>query len=133
MSRLRRVKVRKGKLDIELLLEPEFAPKIFLSVELVPIEYDPQLPRVAAGHLAIEVDPASLALDVQVSVDKPDARPRDEITATVKVSRSSEAGKNDVTSVSLLVVDDAVLSLSNYSLPKAVSHFFPEYATNIEI
>lgn len=91
---------------------------------------DPKLPprpAVAAGSLALHVDPVAKRLHVSVAARQPVTEPG--ATSTVDVTvQGADGAPVAGADVAVVVVDDAVLSLTGYKLADPVAAIFPEQA-----
>jgi uncharacterized protein YfaS (alpha-2-macroglobulin family) len=84
---------------------------------------DPGRPAARVGLLGLQVERTTRNLAVQVTADKADYRPGEEVTATLAVQDA--AGKGSQAEVALYVVDEAVLRLTGYTVPDPVQLMYP--------
>lgn len=85
---------------------------------------DPGRPNARVGLVKLNVERKSKRLAVTVKTDKKDYQPRETVNVSVDVKDS--AGKPANGEVTLYVVDEAVLRLTNYSVPDPIASIFPD-------
>jgi uncharacterized protein YfaS (alpha-2-macroglobulin family) len=100
-------------------------PDVFVSVVLYrgPTAEDP-LPRFKVGYVELPVSTDTRALNVQISPDKPTAKPGDTVRYGIRVTDHS--GKGVKAEVSVGVVDKAVLALQDERGPDGLRAFWFE-------
>lgn len=111
-------------------IEESYKPNVYVSVMAVEgagpqLSPDAGKPQVLVGMLEVPVDASDEHLDVAITTDEDDYRPRDTVTATVKVEREGEAVPN--AGVTLFAVDEAVLMLTAYTTPDAHSAMYIDH------
>ena len=80
-------------------------------------------PAARYGYTGLRVEAYQHTLDVEVTLDKTNARPGDEIGVNILVTDTSGAPVKG--GVSLWAVDEAVLQLTNYRAPSLGDQFYP--------
>ena len=95
---------------LSIPIQDAFTPNVFVSLVLVkgPDETEP-LPSFRVGYVQLRVPAEHKRLRVEITPDKPEARPREEVTFRLRVT---DAKGNPVRAeLSLALVDRAVLAL----------------------
>jgi uncharacterized protein YfaS (alpha-2-macroglobulin family) len=117
---------------VEIPITEDHLPNIYVSVILVQgrigsDKFDEEgedigKPSFKIGYTNLEVDPESKHLDISVTADKEEYRPKDSVTLHIKVKNYQDKG---VTSeVVLAVVDLGVLNLIAYKTPDPFGIFY---------
>jgi len=105
---------------VQVRIEPDDFPNVYVSVLLVRGRIsdqldeqgrDPGKPAFKAGYAEIKVADESSRLKVEVSPDRPQARPGQEVELTVKAVGGD--GRREVTEVAVIVADAALLQLGS--------------------
>ena len=124
---------------IDIPIKSEHIPNVYVSVILVqgrisPAEKDsaedPGKPSFKIGYLNLPVDPSEKRLSVEVKTDKPDYRPKDQVTLSLKLKDSGGAGIPS--SLSVAVVDVGVLNLIGYQTPDPFVGFYGEKPLSVQ-
>lgn len=123
---------------IELPITDKMMPNAFVSVALIRgrvkvtgkdrgpgrAEVDPGKPSFKMGYARLKIDNSSQQLDVAVTTDLERYRPGQEAEVTVNLKDATgKAVKGEVT---LMVVDEGVLSLTGYKTPNPFNLFYRE-------
>ncbi len=119
---------------VEIPLTEAHAPNLFVSVVLVegapPLTSpDGGLPRVYAGWAELDVSADSRRLEVDVTTDREQYQPRDEVSIKVKATRDGKPAAG--AGVTLYAVDYAVLSLTGYETPDAFDTYYAKRALSV--
>jgi len=105
---------------VQVKIEPDDFPNVYVSVLLVRGRIsdkldeqgrDPGKPAFKAGYTEIKVADDSSSLKVEVSADRPQAGPGQEVELTVKAVGGD--GRREVTEIALIVADAALLQLGS--------------------
>ena len=118
--------VRTFETNSELLtipIEDSHIPNIFVGVVLyrAPTEEDPY-PRYVVGYVELPVSPAPRQLDVRVEPDRERATPGETVAYEVTVTDAD--GRGVVADVSVAIVDEGVLALTQGDTPDAMDAFW---------
>ena len=126
------VETIEGSADtIEIPIEPEYIPNVYVGVILIQErvgydkiedELDLGKPGFKIGYTGLKVNPAERRLQVEVSSDRQEYRPGDEVEVEVQVNDVDGFGKE--AEVVLSVVDVGVLNLIGYATPDPFDHFY---------
>jgi alpha-2-macroglobulin len=117
------VQFRGASYELELPLTVGDAPNIYLSVTL--LGRTGIRPDFRIGYLELQVDPASLLLQVDVEANPQQPQPGGDLTLYIRVQDA--AGSPVQGEFSLALVDKAVLSLSEpNSIPIAEAFYAPQ-------
>jgi hypothetical protein len=109
-----------------------YAPNVYVSVALVQGRTGdgPRAkPRMRMGVANLTVRPQDNRLTVSVDSDKPQYRPGDQVTATVKVVNAQ--GQPVSAEVSITAADEGVLSLIAYKTPDPVPTFYAPWGLGV--
>ena len=110
-------------------------PNVYVSVMLVKGrtseagDDDPGRPSYRVGYTQLSVDDGSKRLQVDVSVDREEYRPRQPVAVSVAVANRD--GKPASGAVTLWAVDYGLLSLTNYSTPDVLKAIFVPKALQV--
>ncbi|HFQ92612.1 MAG TPA: hypothetical protein ENK32_01265, partial [Anaerolineae bacterium] len=94
-----------------------------LDDEGEPLPDAPPRPAFASGQIALDVPPRSRALDVQLTPQESELEPGGETTVDVMVTDANGRPVPNA-EIALVVVDEAVLALTNYQLADPLSLFY---------
>ncbi|MDJ0838433.1 MAG: alpha-2-macroglobulin family protein [Acidobacteriota bacterium] len=92
-----------------------------------PDETLPMRPAYASGSLALKIPPLKHGLEVTLTPDSPEPMPGEETEIEVTVTGKG-GGARAGAEIAVWVVDEAVLSLSNYKLGDPLNIFYPQRA-----
>jgi hypothetical protein len=142
LVRHERFTIEQASHTLAIPIEDGFTPNVHVQVDLVgraPRARDggtvepslPSRPAFAAGALALAVPPASRALEVRVT---PRARELEPGGATALEVELRDAAGNAVADaeVALVVVDEAILSLTGYRIADPLEIFYAARAAAVE-
>ncbi len=122
--------VKQGADYIEVPIKENYLPNVYVGVTLVrgrsadPVnEKDVDLgkPQGKTGYVALNVAPEKKRIDVSVKTNNKNYRPGEEVT--VKLVTKVE-GKTMPAEVTVMVVDEGMLALTNYKTPDLFSAFY---------
>lgn len=91
----------------------------------------PPQPAFAAGRVRLQIPPASRTLDVVATPASADLLPGDATSVAVTVLDASGEPVSDA-GVALIIVDEAVLSLSGYELADPLDAFYSDVFTSLD-
>lgn len=130
-----------GSAVVQIPIADDDIPNLNVRIDMVgtnerladdgtPLEGAPPQPAFAVGGIGLQIPPVARTLDVVATPASTDLLPGDSTTVTVTVN---DAGGEPVdgAGVALIVVDEAVLSLSGYELADPVDTFYSNVGTSI--
>ncbi|MCL2824682.1 MAG: hypothetical protein FWD57_11885, partial [Polyangiaceae bacterium] len=116
---------------LQIPITSDFDPNAYVSVLIVrgrtedapesPEKHDPGAPECLLGCANIKVNPESKRLRVEVSTEKTEYRPGEEVTVNLIVT--DRTGNGQIAEVTLYAVDEGVLMLTSYETPNPFSKF----------
>jgi uncharacterized protein YfaS (alpha-2-macroglobulin family) len=119
---------------LKIPIKEEYLPNVFISVILIQGRTGEKIfsekgvdigkPSFKIGYTLLSVSPVSKKLEVTVKTDKPEYRPKGEVT--VEITVKDHNGKGVESEVSLAGVDLGVLNLIGYMTPNPFTHFYQE-------
>ncbi len=129
-----------GSAVLSIPIDEDDVPNLSLMVEMTgsaertaddgtPLPDAPRRPAYALGSIDLSIPPITRALTVEATPADTDLQPAEATSVTVEVSDSSgdpTAGAE----VALVVVDEAVLSLTGYQLPDPLEVFYAPIYSN---
>jgi len=121
---------------IEVPVTEQQMPNVFVGVHLLEDrgaagnKARPLDESYRIGYADLRIDPELTRLRVDIKSDRPEYRPRDEVTLSVAVQ--DRKGTPSAAEVAVFVVDEGVLSLSGYQLPDPVVAFSGPRALRVE-
>jgi hypothetical protein len=124
-----------GSITLDVPIQETYIPNLEIQVDLVgsavrvgndgitPLPNIPPRPAYATGSLALNIPPVQRGLTLQVTPDQSKLEPGAETSLTVLVK---DAGGQPVADAELavVVVDEAILALTNYQLTDPLSVFY---------
>ncbi len=119
-----RVITLQGTSDVlEIPITPFFAPNVFVGVTVVKgLDEGNPVPDIRMGLVELIVSPMQLALDVSLTPQQAELTPGD--TAVYDIQVTDYQGDPVQASLSLALVDLAVLSLKPDNAPPILEHFY---------
>lgn len=129
----RLVDLKGSVVTVDVPITEEMVPNVFAGVVImrrrmeeggIETGDDPGRPNARIGLVKLGVERKSKRLAVSVKTDKKDYQPRERVKVSLEVKDS--AGKPASGEVTLYVVDEAVLRLTNYSVPDPIAAIYPE-------
>ncbi len=137
----RRVRLTGAATTLEVPITEEHVPNVFASVVLVrgrvetkdaaAADADPGRPQVRVGYVRLDVEKRSRRLDVTVTPDGAERRPRDRVTVDVKVA--DHRGQPAEAEVTVWAVDEGVLRLTAYEAPDPVELLHPPRGLSVRV
>ena len=137
----RRVKLTGAATTLEVPIVEDHVPNVFASVVLVrgrvpskdpaDADADPGRPEVRVGYVKLEVEKRSRRLEVAVTPDAAEKRPRDKVTVDVKVT--DHRGQGAEAEVTVWAVDEGVLRLTGYEAPDPVELIHPPRGLSVRV
>ncbi len=136
----RLVDLKGSVVTLDVKVTEDMVPNVFASVLImrprvaqggVETGDDPGRPNTRVGLVKLAVEKKTKRLSVDVKTDKPEYRPRD--TVTVDVALKDSAGSPADGEVTLYVVDEAVLRLTDYQVPDPIDSIYPERPLSVRL
>lgn len=129
--------IKGGNDYVEVPIKANYLPNVYVSMVLVkgrsaaPVNaqgVDLGKPQGKVGYATLEVQSASKRMDVEVKTAKTNYRPGE----TVNVKLTTKLDKKGVPAeVSVFVVDEGILALSNYKTPDLYSAFYDKVPLSV--
>jgi hypothetical protein len=138
----RRFRMDSGSYTLEVPIEEAHIPNLEIQVELVgsamrvsddgltPLPNLPDRPAYATGTLTLSIPPLKRTLALQVTPDENKLEPGAETALTVSLKDASGLPVADA-EVAMVVVDEAILALTNYELDDPLSVFYSPRSADI--
>jgi hypothetical protein len=142
LTSIERFAVENGSATVEVPISDGDIPNVNVFAEVVgsaarvdnhgePVEDAPGRPAIATGDINLKVSKDARALDVAISPASDVVSPGSKTSIDVAVTDSN--GKPVANSeVALVVVDEAVLALSGYTLPDPLASFYPSIPSYVQ-
>ncbi len=136
----RRVRLPGAATTLEIPITEAAVPNVFASVVVVrgrqagmPVSAkdDPGRPAVRIGYTQLKVEKKGKRLQVALSVDAPEKRPRDKVKVDIQVKDAG--GQGVAAEVTLWAVDDGVLRLTGYKVPDPVEAIHPLRGLSVRV
>lgn len=135
----RRFEVEDGTATLELEVRGAHIPGISVCVDLVGCvsrgddvdKSTPPRPAYAVGELELDVPPLTRGLELELELAHQRVRPGGE-TSLGLVARYPDGELARGANVAVVVVDEAILALSGYTLADPLSSFYPKLDVPIE-
>ncbi len=136
-----RFQIEEGSATLRVPIEEEHIPNLNIQVDLVGsaprtddrgemLENVPPRPAYATGQLNLSIPPLERTLALQVSPKQNKLEPGGETTLTVLVKDASGTPVPDA-ELAVVVVDEAILALTNYQLSDPLSVFYTDRSSNL--
>ena len=139
-----RFQVEDGSATLRIPIEEEHIPNLNIQVDLVgsaprtddrgePLENVPPRPAYATGQLNLSIPPLQRTLSLQVTPNQGRLEPGGETTLAVLVKDADGVPVSDA-ELAVVVVDEAILALTNYQLSDPISVFYtdrPSYLSSV--
>ena len=110
--------------SIEVPIRKNYFPNVYVTVYLLKPGGPDRLPSERFGKVRLEVTDPARAIEVTPSLSSADIRPGQTVQGEVLVqSDGTPVANADLT---VFAVDEAILKLGNWSLPKLIPAFFPQ-------
>jgi uncharacterized protein YfaS (alpha-2-macroglobulin family) len=131
-----RFQIKDGSTTINIPIEDEHIPNLNIQVDLVgsaprtddqgeTLNNVPPRPAYASGQLNLKIPPLQRTLSLQVTPDQSALEPGSETALNVIVKDSHGFPVPDA-ELAVVVVDEAILALTNYQLSDPLSVFYAE-------
>jgi uncharacterized protein YfaS (alpha-2-macroglobulin family) len=131
-----RFQIIDGSITLNIPIEEEHIPNLNIQVDLVgsaprtddngeTLEGVPLRPAYASGQLNLKIPPLQRTLSLQVTPDQSALEPGGETTLAVIVKDAHGLPMPDA-ELTVVVVDEAILALTNYQLSDPLSVFYAE-------
>lgn len=129
----RLVDLKGSVVTVEVPITEDMVPNVFAGVLIMRSRVkeggietgdDPGRPNARIGLVKLNVEKKTKRLAVTVKADKKDYQPRETVNVSLEVKDST--GKPASGEVTLYVVDEAVLRLTNYAVPDPIASIYPE-------
>lgn len=131
----------KGSADVVTIpLDERYVPNVFVSVVLIQGRTadkkfsekgeDLGKPAFKIGYVDLPVDPGTRHLEVKVSSDKKEYRPKGKTKVELQVKDAK--GKPRIAECSVAVVDRGILDLIGYQTPDSFNSFYGQRPLSIE-
>src|SRR6185503_13832255 len=122
--------------SLKVPIEDRMTPNLYVQVDLVGLamrandrgEPDPKLPKrpaYAVGSIDLPIPPKQRALQVTVTPSTPKLGPGESATLALEVKDAAGKPVADA-EAAVVVVDEAVLSLTGYSFSDPIGSFYPQ-------
>ncbi len=140
----KRFHIEDGSATLKIPIEEKYVPNLNIQVDLVgaaPRTDDtgealsgvPPRPAFASGQLNLNIPPLQRTLSLHVTPDRSALEPGGETTLTVTVKDVHGRAVPDA-ELAVMVVDEAILALTNYQLSDPLSVFYadrPSYLSSV--
>ncbi|MCA9519716.1 MAG: hypothetical protein KC609_02030, partial [Myxococcales bacterium] len=126
------VPMKMGMRWFELPIEASYAPNVFISAYLVSgrsttkhdgAGRDVGAPQYRIGYTKVSVDNQANHLGVRISAERHEYHPGDALRVKLRVT--DPFGRGVKSEVALAIVDESVLSLTNYKTPQPQNAMYP--------
>ncbi len=119
---------------VEIPIEEAWRPNVYVSVLAVEgaapqLSPDAGKPQVDLGMIALEIDAEPEHLEVSISSEREEYRPRDKVNAKVTVEREGQPVSG--AGVTFYAVDEAILSLTAYQTPDSHGTFYTNHPLSV--
>ena len=130
-----------GSAVIEIPIEDEWIPNVLVQVDMVgtdertaddgtPLPDLPERTAYATGQISLAIPPITRALDVTATPASTSLQPGDDTSVTVAVT-GADGAPVEGADVAVVVVDEAVLSLTGYELADPLDVFYTDVWSNL--
>jgi hypothetical protein len=137
-----RFRIEDGSITLSVPIHEEYIPNLNIQVDLTgsaprtsdqgeTLENVPLRPAFASGQLNLSIPPLQRTLALEVTPDQNALEPGSETTLSVLLKDARGEPVSDA-EVAVVVVDEAILALTDYSLTDPISVFYldrPSYLT----
>ncbi len=136
-----RFKIENGSATLKVPIEEEHIPNLNIQVDLVgsaprtddqgeTLKDVPPRPAYATGQLNLSIPPLKRTLSLQVTPDQNKLEPGGETILTVTVQDAKGLPVSDA-ELAIVVVDEAILALTNYQLSDPLSVFYADRPSDL--
>jgi len=134
--------IEDGTVTLRIPIEERHIPNLEIQVDLVgaalrsddqgePLLETPKRPAYARGSLSLDIPPLKRTLEVQANPQEKELEPGGETTIDLVVKDASGEPVSQA-EITLVVVDEAVLALTNYQLADPLSIFYTRRQANFD-
>jgi uncharacterized protein YfaS (alpha-2-macroglobulin family) len=131
-----RFQIEDGTATLSIPIEEQYIPNINIQIDLTGstsrvddqgnvLENAPKRPAYAVGQLTLKIPPLNHTLSVEVTPAQKELAPGQEATLSLQV-KDAEGNPAADAEVAVVVVDEAILALTNYQISDPVSLFYTE-------
>jgi alpha-2-macroglobulin len=131
-----RFQIQDGTATLKVPIEEKYIPNLNIQVDLNgsaprtsdlgdPLSNVPPRPAFATGSIDLKIPPLKRTLSIQVSPEKTEIEPGGETSIHVSVKDASSQPVSG-SQVAVVVVDEAILALTQYKLADPVSIFYTD-------
>ena len=142
IQKLERFRIEKSTTTLRLKIEEGWTPNVHVQVDLLGEEDRwgsdkagakplPKVPASASGKLKLSIPPLDRRLTITATPRDKALEPGGETSVHVEVKDASGAPVSGG-EVAVVVVDEAVLALTNYKLDDPLSVFYPEREAEVD-
>jgi hypothetical protein len=142
LTRTKRFEVEEGSATIQVDISENDIPNVNVFAEVVgnaprvdnhgePVEDAPSRPAIASGQIDLRVEKDARALDVAIAPDSDVVTPGSKTSIELAVTDAAGEPVGDA-EVALVVVDEAILALSGYTLPDPLNSFYPSIPSYVQ-
>jgi uncharacterized protein YfaS (alpha-2-macroglobulin family) len=138
----KRFHIEDGSATLEIPIEEKHIPNLNIQVDLIgsaprtddrgeTLSNVPPRPAYATGQLNLSIPPLQRTLSLQVTPEQNKLEPGGETTLTVTVKDANNLAVSDA-ELAVVVVDEAVLALTNYQMSDPLSVFYADRPSYLE-
>ncbi|MBI5294761.1 MAG: hypothetical protein HY869_04740 [Chloroflexi bacterium] len=133
--------IEEGSITLDIPILEQHIPNLNIQIDLVgaaprtdergqPLADLPPRPAFASAQLNLSIPPLERTLSVDVTPDESQLEPGGETTLTVSVQDANGQPVPDA-EVAVVVVDEAILALSNYQVVDPLSIFYSDRSSDV--
>jgi hypothetical protein len=137
-----RFQIAEGSGTISIPIEESYVPNVSVIVDLTgsaqrlgddgePIADAPNRPAFARGTISLSVPPVNRTLTLETKPEATEMEPGSETSIEV-VARDSQGEPVENAELAVVVVDEAILALTGYSIPDPLLTFYREVGAGVE-
>ncbi|HSA19939.1 MAG TPA: MG2 domain-containing protein [Myxococcota bacterium] len=137
----RRIRLEGSATALDIPITEEMIPNAFVGVVLVRGRVgdqegletgdDPGRPGIRVGYAQLKVERRSKRLQVTVTPDAADKRPRDKVRLALEVK--DHRGQGAPAELTVWAVDEGVLRLTDYQLPDPIAAVHPDRGLSVRL
>lgn len=132
----RRFQIEEGSLTLDIPIEEQYIPNLNIQVDLVgaaqrvddqgePVKSAPKRPAFASAQLNLSIPPLKRTLDVALNLQEKELEPGGETVLDVLL-KDADGQPVQEAELAVVVVDEAVLALSNYQMRDPLRVFYAD-------
>jgi uncharacterized protein YfaS (alpha-2-macroglobulin family) len=137
-----RFHIEDGSTTLQIPIEEKYIPNLNIQVDLTgstqrtddqgeALSGVPPRPAYATGQLDLSIPPLARTLSLQVAPDASELEPGGSTTLSVSLTDAAGQPVADA-EMAVVVVDEAILALTDYQLPDPTSIFYTERSSYLE-